>query len=136
MALARLGDFVFNVDSNRVLTFEELPIKESVKWYAHQVIGGGVVYEYGGLEESLTKMNIVLSAFRGVNPLEQLEQLQSMMKAHKPVKFFLHKCYFGKWVLKSVNSTFKRIDRNGIPFQIDVELELLRVEGPKKVPLK
>lgn len=76
--IGTLGDIVFEVSDNRILTVDKIKRSASGKWNEHTVMGRKSKSEFVSPEIQQTSFEITLDAQLGVSPREQADNLIRM----------------------------------------------------------
>ena len=126
MAVGSLGDIVFDVSSDKVLTFQDLQINRRAKYTEHAIHGKKGLLEFTGLEPLTATMKIDLLASLGVVPKDELDALVEILTNHEAVPFILDGEPQGDnlWVVESLSESYPVINNKGELISISVTLNL------------
>lgn len=124
--LGSLGDIVFEVADDYILTLNDLSFTKSANYTEHKIIGKSGILEFTGLNAVSCSVKIVFDVSFGIDPKEQLQELERMMNEHEAAMFVLDGELIGSgyWVVESLNETFERIDNFGGAQRISVNVTL------------
>ena len=121
-----LGEVVFDVSSESILTFDGMQYSHSAKYSEHSIIGRKGLLEFTGFSAATLSFTITLNAELGIDPKEQLDRLKEIFYNHEAVLFILNGEPQGEnlWVIESLNEKHDDISRIGISNYIEVSLSL------------
>ena len=124
--IGTFGEVTFEVSADRVRTFDGLKRSGSARLASHDLIGRKPLLEFGGPGLETLSLNMTLSAFLGLDPVEEVKELRQMRDEGTAAPFTLNgePQGTGLWVLESLSEDWKYIDNNGVPRQIDCALTL------------
>ena len=124
--IGTFGEVTFEVSADRVRTFDGLKRSGSARLASHDLIGRKPLLEFGGPGLETLSLNMTLSAFLGLDPVEEVKELRQMRDEGTAAPFTLNVAPQGTglWVLESLSEDWKYIDNNGVPQQIDCALTL------------
>lgn len=114
--IGNLGDLiVFEVNSNKVLTFDKLQRTVKGRWTTHAVIGGKPIPEYLGPDRQSITIQIFITVMHGVNPRSTIERMEKAAENGTPFSFVLggKKIGSNQWVIESISETWGEIIDNG-----------------------
>ena len=124
--IGTFGEVTFEVSSEKVKTFSDLKRNSSARLASHDLIGRKPLLEFGGPGLETLTFNMSLSAFWGLEPMEEAKTLRQMRDEGIAAPFTLNGEPQGEglWVMESLSEDWKYIDNNGVPRQIDCQLTL------------
>ncbi|MBR2208885.1 MAG: phage tail protein [Synergistaceae bacterium] len=124
--IGSLGEIVFNVSENQILTFDGLNFQRKANYSEHSVHTRKGLLEFTGFSAATASMNIVLNEVLGINPREELERLNDIFVNHEAVPFILNGNPQGDglWVIESMSVKYNFISSIGEPKIIEVSLNL------------
>lgn len=124
--LGSLGSIVFEAADSHILTFSDLSFTRSANYTEHKIIGKSGILEFTGLNAGACSIKMVFDATLGINPKEQLEEIERMMQEHEANLFVLDGQLVGSgyWVIESLNETMEFIDNFGGAHRISVDVSL------------
>lgn len=127
MTLGILGDVVFQVTEETVKTLNNLRWSGSARWAVHERHGGDALTEFTGREPDEISFDIYLSAFLGVNPMEDIVRLWNYEREGTPIPFMLGEHKYGKlrWVIQDHTTTPESYDGEGDITSCTVTVKLL-----------
>lgn len=97
MKVGMLGDIAFEVSDETVQTLNNLSWSGSARYASHQRHGTDVKTEFTGLDADKLQFDIVLSAYLGVNPMEQIGKLWAYEREGRTLPLVLGNKVYGKW---------------------------------------
>ncbi len=107
------GDVVFEVNWDTVRTFEQLRQKKSGRYATLNVANHEQLLQYEGKELQDVSFTIHLH-HRFTDPQKEIEKMIEMVDGHEAHALVVGGWYLGKFVLKDVSSTLKRVADNGV----------------------
>ena len=124
--LATLGNYEFEVSTEKVKTFTDLKFTNSANYAEHKVIGRKGIIEFTGLNASTASLTINLYAHAGVNPSEEITEFYEAMNDHELLVFTLGGEVMGEgsWVIESLDEDYKTIDAWGNVTEATITLKL------------
>ena len=124
--LASLGDYEFQVSSEKVDTFKEVHFTESVSYAEHKVHNRPAILEFTGLNATSATLSLTLDEDLGVNPTERLAIFREAMNNHNALAFTMGGAVLGRglWVIESIDVNPTRIGAQGKPARIDLNIKL------------
>lgn len=93
---------LFMSSAASVRTFKEIERETTAHYAKHQVLYGKPVTEFTGMELDRKNFEIVLYGGLGVEPLTELENLESMAASGMPQPIFIEGKLQGKFLLQNV----------------------------------
>jgi phage protein U len=110
--MAQIGNLgkliVFEVSSDKVLTFHDMTQSISGRWAQHSVIGGKPESEYLGPGQRSISLPIFLSVSHGVKPRRTMEKMEKAAEKGTPYPFVLGGKKIGdnQWVISSISESW------------------------------
>lgn len=124
MAIGSFGEFVFEVNSDKVKTFDNFSLESDSRWAEHEMINVKKRSEFLSDGEKKGSMDILLSADLGVNPVDERDLLYDL-KATGAVEYLIVGTkVFGKFFIKSISEEYKAIDGAGSIWEIKLKITL------------
>lgn len=114
--IGNLGSLiVFEVNSNKVLTFDKMQRTVKGRWTQHDVIGKKPVLEYLGAEKQQITLPIFVTIMHGVEPRDIIEKIERAAENGETFTFVIggKKVGENKWVIESVSETWGEVFANG-----------------------
>jgi len=124
MAIATLGDLVFEASSELVRTFADASLTTSARWTAHEVIGQRPVQEFGGPALRSLSLSLRLDSGLGVDPEAEAKALRQAVEDGTVLPLILGGEPSGDWVATSMAESWRHIGADGRIGAIDVALSL------------
>jgi len=124
MALATLGDVVFEASSDLVRTFSGLTLSTSGRWEAHEIIGRKPRQEFVGPALRTMRFSMRLSADLGVVPETEAAALRQSVEDGEVLSFILGGQPRGDWVITELREAHRHISGAGVVRTIDLEVSL------------
>ncbi len=130
--IGSFGDLVFSVSDTTVKTFNDLQWKVSAKYATHDRHIKADLLEYLGPELDEISFSMVFSVFLGVNPLNEIEKLNDMIRTGVTGRLVIGGKVYGsyKWVITDGSNELERFDNKGNLWAAKVKLSLK--EYPKR----
>lgn len=126
MIIGCLGDIVFTVSSEKIETFTKFKRTSAASFQSHARHLDKPLLEYTGQEADNISFNMRLSAYLGVNPLEEISKLEEHKASGDALPLIIGNRAFGtKWVIKNYSETAEAHDRTGNATIIDVNISLM-----------
>lgn len=122
-----LGDIVFQVSSDVVRTFSNMQWSGSARYSEHKRHMTDALTELTGIDPDKISFEIVLSAYLGVNPTNELAKIWTYERAGKAVPLVIGEKGYGKykWVIRSHKIKLQTFDGSGNLTSATVTIELL-----------
>jgi hypothetical protein len=117
--MAQIGNLgkliVFEVSSDKVLTFHDMTQTVSGRWTQHSVIGGKPESEYLGSGQRSITLPIFLSVMHGVRPRSTIEKIEQAAESGETFSFVVggKKVGNNQWVISSVSESWGEIIKDG-----------------------
>jgi len=124
--LGSLGDIVFSVSRDKVLTFDKLKWNSSAQYATHKRHLKTDLLEHTGLDTDKISFSMYFSIFLGVDPMPELVKLFEAERAGKALRLVIGKKAYGKykWVIKKQDRTLEHIDNEGNVLEAAVNISL------------
>lgn len=98
MAIAGcLGDIVFEVSSNTVLTIDDMTWSGKARYSTHHRHLGNALTEFTGLDPDEITFDLILSAYLGANPMDEMVKLWTYQRKGTPVPLLIGSHAYGKY---------------------------------------
>ena len=126
MKVGTLGDIVFQVSDETVLTLRNVKWTESADYSTHKRHGGTTLNEYTGSGVGAFTFSIRLSEFLGVSTVEQIKQILKYLREGETLRLVIGRKIYGRyrWVITKSAITMEYFDKRGNLTQADVQLTL------------
>lgn len=117
--MAQIGNLgkliVFEVSSDKVLTFGKLQQSVKGRWTTHAVIQNKPKPEFLGPDQRTVSFPIFLSANHGVRPRSTIEKIEAAVESGTPLPFVIggKKVGANKWVITDMSETWDDIIKDG-----------------------
>ena len=117
--MAQIGNLgkliVFEVSTDKVLTFKNMSRTVSGRWTKHDTIGNKPVSEFLGPDQGSITLPIHLSVNHGVRPRKTIEKIESAVENGTPFPFVIGGKKVGsyQWVITSMSETWDEIIKDG-----------------------
>lgn len=124
--IGTLGNVVFEVSSELIRTFDDYTRKSTARLAAHEIIGQKPVLEFLGPAIEEISITIKLSAFCGVSPEKEANELRRICETGEIVNFIINgtPVSTNKWLIESVEEAAKAYDSKGNILTAEVRLVL------------
>jgi len=116
MQVGNLGSLiVFEVSTDKVLTFQKMTNTISGRWTTHNPIMRKTESEFLGPGQRGSTLPIFLSANHGVKPRATLEKIEKAAESGEPFVFVVGGKKIGKyrWVISNVSEIWDEIIKDG-----------------------
>lgn len=102
--LGSLGDLLFNVTNEQVITFRDYSRKIGVRLTEHDVIGSKSVVEYIAPELQTINFKIQLHSSLGIDPLIELDRLEKMCENGEVNHLIIGNTIIGanQWIIENI----------------------------------
>lgn len=128
--MAQIGNLgkliVFEVSSDKVLTFRNMNRTVSGRWANHDIIGKKPKSEFLGPGQGSGSLTIFLSANHGVRPRSTIEKIEKAVENGTPFSFVIggKKVGSNKWVITNMSETWDEIIMDGVLVSASLTLTL------------
>ena len=121
-----LGDVIFTVSKDQVLTIENMSWNSSANYQAHDRHLQDPALEFTGTGSDEISLDIHLSAFLGVKPMDQIVKLFQYEREGKLLPLVIGPKAYGKyrWVITDTGREMKHFDGKGNVLSVDLNLKL------------
>lgn len=136
MAIGYYGDVIFQVSTDKILTFKDFKENSSAKIEKHERIGQKPLSEFCGPELDTSSMTIVLKANNGINPIKEYKKLKTYNQNGEAHELVIGGEIIGqdKYVIIDMSASYNIIYRNGFVFSMQVDLNLEEyIENTKNI---
>lgn len=126
MTIGSYGDVSFFVSSETVKTIKNLKWSRSASYSQHKVHGMNAVPEFTGYDSPTITFEVTLSAFLGINPLQELQKLDDMRTSKKAYALCFGDDLYGTlWMIQRLDTTTEYTYKDGTMASCKVNLTLL-----------
>lgn len=124
MKIGSYGGVVFQVTDKVAETFRDMQFSSAANYAEHAVHGGDAVREFTGFPNDRISFSIILSAFQGVNPDREINNLLKMMKSKKSYVLVIGQRIYGDWTLEALSNDIQYTYKDGTCVQCETGLTL------------
>lgn len=124
MAIGSFGEFVFEVNSDVVKTFDNFSLESESRWAEHDMINVKKRAEFLSDGDKKGSLDILLSAELGVNPVEERDLIYNLKATGAVEYLIIGTKIFGKFYIKSISEEYKSIDGVGAIWEIKLKVTL------------
>ena len=126
MTVGSLGSAVFYVTDKSVKTINSMSWKKKYNYSVHKMHGRKGILEYTGMDPDEIDLEVKVSAFLGVRPLDVMNELNNMAASSAVIPFVLGTDVIGtSWVITELHASpdFFYLDGTLIsaPFKIKIK---------------
>ena len=116
MVIGCLGDVVFQVSKDTVMTISNIQWKSAARWEEHQRHMKDPALEYTGMEADQMSFDIYLSRNLGIDPMKQVVQLFQYEREGRTLPLVIGSKAYGKyrWVITETTRKFEVTDPKGV----------------------
>ena len=117
--MAKVGNLgkliVFEVSSDKVLTFRDMTQTVKGRWTTHETIGKKPKPEFLGPDQRGVNLTIFLSVDHGVKPRKTIEKIEKAVEKGTPYPLVIggKKVGSNQWVITNMSETWKEIILDG-----------------------
>ena len=124
--IGSLGEVCFEVSGQSIKTFDDMRRNASARLATHELINRKPLTEFVGAGLETISLSIALSAFYGIDPIEEVKVLREMRDKGMAVPFILdgQPQGDGLWLLESLEEEWHYIDNYGCPRVINCSCTL------------
>lgn len=128
--MAQIGNLgkliVFEVSSDKVLTFRNMTQTVTGRWATHSVIGGKPVSEFLGAGQRSGNLTISLNVNHGVRPRSTIENIEKAVENGTPFSFVVggKKVGSNQWVITNMSETWDKIIKDGVLVSASITITL------------
>ena len=126
MKVASLGDIVFEVRDDKIITPRNVKWTDTANFAEHSRHCSTTLVEYVGDKPDTITLLLKLSDYLGVKTMEQLKKLKAYKRSGKTLRLILGKKPYGrwKWVITKISVSMEYSDKRGNLTQADVQISL------------
>jgi phage protein U len=124
VSIAVLGPITFEVNADKVRTWQDARRTAAARWHQHDVYQGKPVKEFIGPGLAKINLSVRLDINRGVVPRDELRQMRAQMDAGTPLQFTVGGDLVGDFTLEGVNETWRDVNGAGVLMVALVDLTL------------
>jgi len=126
LIVGSLGNILFEVSSQKILTFNNLSRSGSGRWAVHDIINRKSLSEFLGPGQEEISFSVRLDASNGVIPRDELAKMRYMRDTGEASVLVIggEPVTWNLWTLESVKEGHKTHTGNGKLLQVDVDLTL------------
>ena len=128
--MAKIGNLgkliVFEVSSEKILTFSEMRQTVRGRWTTQAPISGKPYAEFLGPDQRSISLNIYLSAMHGVRPRKTMERIEDAVERGTPYSLVIGGKKVGRyqWVITEMSEAWGEIIRDGALAAVSLSLSL------------
>lgn len=126
-AVGNLGTLiVFEVSTNKVLTFDKMTQSVKGRWTVQNPIGGKPYSEFLGPGQRTLSLSVYLSAAHGVKPRKPMERMERAIESGTPYKLVIggRKVGSGQWVITDMSEAWDTVLDGGALVSASLTLSL------------
>jgi hypothetical protein len=124
------GDMIFEVNAERINTFNGLEISHKSRIASHDIIGQKSKNEFLGLSLSSLSFSIKLSAGLGVSPIREIEKWKEYVQTGKEdVLVIGGKPIAEEWVVTGVSESWDRVFSDGKLYSATIKIDMEEYNG-------
>lgn len=125
MQVGSLGDTIFEVSSQRVLTPQSFGMSREARFEEHQPQGTWPRPEYMAPGLAVCSIAISLRRDLGCDPFEEAEKLEEKLVRGEVMRLIIAGKNLGKWTLRKIDQNWRNVLKNAPgPMAITLNLEL------------
>lgn len=127
MKVGCLGAIPFEVSEKRIQTIQKATWSGSVNIATHKRHLTDALTEYTGRNPDSFSLEMQLSAWLGVNPMDAVLKIWKYEREATPVSLVIGTRAYGKyrWLIQSHKVTMEKHDKNGDVMSVTVSVELI-----------
>lgn len=128
--MAQIGNLgkliVFEVSSDKVLTFKNMRQTVKGRWTTHAIIGNKPVSEFLGADQRSISLTINLTVNHGVRPRSTIEKIEDAIESGTPFPLVIGGKKVGshQWVITDMSETWGNIISDGQLVSANLTLNL------------
>ena len=117
--MAQIGNLgkliVFEVSSDKVLTFGKMTQSVKGRWTTHEPIGNKPKPEFLGAGQRTVSLPVFLSVNHGVRPRKTIEKIENAIETGTPLTFVIggKKVGSNQWIISDMSETWDEIIQDG-----------------------
>jgi len=124
MSIGVLGPIVFEVNADKVLTFQDASRSGDARWHTHDVFMGKPKQEFIGPGLESFTLQVRLDIALGVIPRDEIRTMREQRDTGAVLQFTLGGELVGEYTLEKISEDFKRWSRTGVLNTAIVSLSL------------
>lgn len=126
MAIAAFANKVFEVNTNKLYTFDDIQYSSSLQTEKQDSDGSKPSTYIKGPDLDTLEFKLSFDVLNGINPRREWEDWQGIMSSGKPYKFILGGKPLGKylWLLTGVTPSDIKIDNSGNVLSLGLDIKL------------
>ena len=136
MAIGYLGEIVFEVNNDKILTPRDMGYSKEAKWAEHETLVVKTKSEFLGDGKKNYNMSIKLSAYMGVNPQKELDKIEEIISNGLIEPLFIGSKHMGDYYIKSMSVKIDNLDNKGSILGCTVDLTLVEFVNEKLADVK
>ncbi len=124
--IGTLGNIVFEVTADSVLTWQSAQTTSPARWVQHQPIAQAPVTEFLGVGLRTQTFSVYLSADLGIDPAEFIGEIEEARLSGAVLALVVGDVVHGAngWVVKSFTEAWDQTESNGVRSVVTVNLTL------------
>ncbi len=125
--IGNLGSLiVFEVSTNKVLTFDKMTQSIKGRWSFQNPIGGKPYSEFLGPGQRTVSVSVMLSAAHGVRPRKTMERLERAVESGTPYLLVIggKRVGSGRWVITDMSEAWDTVLDGGVLVAASLTLNL------------
>ena len=117
--MAKIGNLgsliVFEVSSEKVITFNNMKQTVKGRWASHTPIGGKPIPEFLGADQRGITFDIYLSSVHGIKPRSVMEEIEDAVENGTPLTLVIggRKVGSNQWVITDMSEAWEEIIEDG-----------------------
>ena len=117
---------VFEVSSQKVLTFDELNRRNTARFAEHNTLLRKPISQFSGPGLDNIDLKIILHSHLGVNPQAEFNKLINIQRSGQAVTLIIGRQVLGvfRWRIENIGITYEKIDPDGFCRESEVNLSL------------
>ena len=135
MAIGAFADVVFEVNTDRVFTFDDFKYDVKSRYARHELINQEPVLEWLGADTQKITLTITMTATLGVNPAVEMEKVRQLCLSGEADWLVIGNTVVGGrlWVVTETSSKVEAWDNAGniLVGKMDVTFESYAAEVPE-----
>lgn len=122
-----LGDIAFEVSTKTLMTLNNFVWSGSVRFSEHQRVGTNALTEFAGIDADHISFDIILSAYLGVNPLQEMIKIWEHERNGDTLPLVVGNKAYGKyrWCITDHQIKSQSFDGDGDITSATVSISLL-----------
>lgn len=124
MQIGSIGDFVFSVSAQKVLTWQTAGRNLTARFARHSIFGRKPLLEYTGPEVDSMTLGIHLNTAVGIDPNDEMQKLEEILLSGTEQMLIIGGRTLGWYVVEGMQETLKRTNGRGKVIVADISLTL------------